>query len=287
MRLLAPLVIATLLLPSVQGDAQGGGCGGADSWISGGSCSSRNTGSSIQISGERDRSSLVRERGSHEPSTQPPSRKLTPRPVEDPDVVYPGGLSSEEWFERCPYDSLCRGTVPEPEEADEDEPAGVDIRTATIEDVAEYAPSVPDVIAEPGGMGVVGMPTNFVLDIGPQEVAGEIFDVPVTVRFTPVSYLFHYGDGATQESSSPGTSWTDLAAAQFTATPTSHAYSSPGEFDAYVDVRYTAAASAGTGWFPVPGTLTLPTDVTTVRIVEVETALVERTCTEDPDGPGC
>lgn len=264
--------------------ASASSCGGESVWTS---CEVVNRDSSVSI-GAVDTQPGDRADPKLPANNTPRNTRHAPSvPVEDPAVVYPGGLSSEEWFERCPYDSLCRGTVPEPEEADEDEPAGVDIRTATIEDVAEYAPSVPDVVAEPGGMGVVGMPTNFVLDIGPQEVAGEIFDVPVTVRFTPVSYLFHYGDGATQESSSPGTSWTDLAAAQFTATPTSHAYSSPGEFDAYVDVRYTAAASAGTGWFPVPGTLTLPTDVTTVRIVEVETALVERTCTEDPEGPGC
>lgn len=218
----------------------------------------------------------------------------SPDSKQDAEKLYPGGLTRDEWFERCPYDSKCRGVIPlsddnpsSDEESTETEPAPPDVTTATIADVAAFAPAAPGLVGEPGDVGVVGMPTNFVSDASAHSVAGEIFDVPVTVRFTPVSYVFHYGDGATRETRSPGRTWAALGAPQFTATETSHSYRTAGTYDARVLVRYAAAANAGFGWFPVAGLLELSTDSTTVRVVEVQTALVERSCVEDPGGPGC
>jgi hypothetical protein len=49
-------------------------------------------------------------------------------------------------------------------------------------------------------VGIVGMPMNFVATAGVHEQAGTLFDLPVTVRFTPTSYRFIYGDGTSRDS---------------------------------------------------------------------------------------
>ncbi|MFJ6679629.1 hypothetical protein ACIQLK_10985 [Microbacterium sp. NPDC091382] len=225
---------------------------------------------------------------------------MAPTPPPNPDAVYPGGRTRDEWLAECAFDQACAGTVVAPggaplpgtEQADVQPvdpaaPAAPDPTTATIQDVADFAPAPPAIVGEPDGIGVVGMPTNFVVGAEEHVVQGQIFDVPVTVRFTPVSYVFSYGDGAVRETRSPGESWDDLSAPQFTATATSHAYGAPGEYEAGATIRYAAEADAGGGWFPIAGLLELDTPTTVIRIVDVETALVERTCDEDPGGPGC
>ncbi|WP_076708331.1 hypothetical protein [Microbacterium oleivorans] len=221
--------------------------------------------------------------------------------MRDPDAFYPGNRTRDEWLAECAFDPSCAGAVivpggaplPGTEAADQQPtepappPAVPDPTTATIDDVAEFAPDPPRVVGEPDGVGVVGMPTNFVVDAIEHTATGDIFDIPVTVRFTPVSYVFDYGDGTRQETTTPGTSWEDLDAPQFTVTDTSHSYGEPGEYEVGVTIRYAAEADAGGGWFPIAGLLELATPTTVVRIVDVDTALVERTCTEDPRGPGC
>lgn len=54
-----------------------------------------------------------------------------------------------------------------------------------------------------------------------------------------------------------------------------------------VTVQYAAAVDFGTGWRPVPGYVSATTSGYDVRVVEVKTALVDRTCLENPTGPGC
>ncbi|MDJ1115179.1 hypothetical protein [Microbacterium dauci] len=204
-----------------------------------------------------------------------------PEPIR---VLYPGGVTSDLHETDCAYEWFCDRFALIPTDP---ESTGPDVTTATIDDVAAYAPTPTGLQGEPGGMGVVGMPTNFVVDVQTHSVDGEIFDVPVTVRFTPVGYTFHFGDGTSRETTTAGTSWDELGAPQFTATDTSHAYAEAGTYAASVDVEYAAEGDAGFGWFPVAGTLERSTPDTTIRIVEVETALVERTCVEDPAGAGC
>jgi hypothetical protein len=54
-----------------------------------------------------------------------------------------------------------------------------------------------------------------------------------------------------------------------------------------VTVEYAASVDFGTGWRPVPGVVRAEAGGYGVRVVEVRTALVDRTCAEDPTGPGC
>jgi len=298
--LLDVLVAATIALTSVAGVAQEN-CG-YQNWTS--NCQTANNGSSVSIGATRESASApaVPDRGSNSGGGGGGGGSVNvPPPPPDPDAYYPGARTRDEWLAQCAFDQACADAVVAPggaplpgtEQADQQPadpapaPAAPDPTTATIEDVAQFAPQPPRVIGEPDGVGVVGMPTNFVVDAAEHTVTGRIFDVPVTVRFTPVSYAFDYGDGSTRETTSPGTSWDDLDVPQFTATDTSHSYGAAGEYEASVTIRYAAEADAGGGWFPIAGLLELNTPTTVIRVVEVDTALVERTCDEDPSGPGC
>lgn len=292
-------MLATLVLAA----AVSSGCGIFGSALPD-HCSVQNDGSSVSIGATQGQTTIREQpnRGSDGGGGNGGGYTLpAPPPPRDPNAFYPGGRTRDEWLAECAFDQSCAGAVVAPggaplpgtEQADQQpgEPApeapAPDPTTATIDDVAEFAPQTPPLVGEPNGIGVVGMPTNFVVDAAEHTVDGEIFDVPVTVRFTPVSYLFDYGDGTTRETTSPGRTWEDLDAPQFTATDTSHSYSATGEYQAQVTIRYAAEADAGAGWFPIAGILELTTPPTVLRVVDVDTALVQRTCEEDPDGPGC
>jgi hypothetical protein len=157
----------------------------------------------------------------------------------------------------------------------------------TISDLASFAPSASSFTVEPSGVGIVGMPANFVAPAQTHTATGEVLDVDVAVRFAPASFLFVYGDGASRETVTGGRSWADLGQAQFTSTETSHAYAARGTYTAHVVIRYAAAVDFGTGWRSVPGALEVTSAGTAVDVHEVRTALVEQTCVENPAGPGC
>ncbi|MEI3866499.1 hypothetical protein V6S02_05295 [Microbacterium sp. CCNWLW134] len=157
----------------------------------------------------------------------------------------------------------------------------------TIEDLASFRPAVPLLGGEPSGFGVVGMPTNVYASASAQEIPGEILGWDVVVRFEPAAYVFSYGDGTTVRSSSGGSSWSALGQPQFTPTATSHVYAERGVYPVAVTVEYTAAVTFGSTWRPVPGVVTSSAGGYEVDVREVRTALVDRTCREDPAGPGC
>ena len=108
------------------------------------------------------------------------------------------------------------------------------------------------------------------------------------MRFVPAGYVFDYGDGSTSVSGAGGASWQRLGQAQFTPTATSHVYGARGTYPVSVTVQYAASVDFGSGtWRPVAGYVTATTGGYGVRVVEVRTALVDRTCLENPRGPGC
>lgn len=162
------------------------------------------------------------------------------------------------------------------------------IPTVYARDVQSFAPAGPAFASEPDGAGVVGMPANFVASASAHSASGTLFGRPVTVRFTPSAFVFDYGDGTTGRSASGGASWTDLGQPQFTPTATSHAYGERGTYTVSVTVEYTAEVDFGIGrWLPVQGVVTATSGGYPVEIFEVRTALVDKTCAENPSGPGC
>lgn len=157
----------------------------------------------------------------------------------------------------------------------------------TITDLARFAPGPVAATSEPAGVGVAGMPTNFVAPAAVHTRTGSVLDLPATVRFTPVGFDFVYGDGATTTTTTGGQSWASLHQAQFTPTTTSHTYRERGTFTAQVTVRYTADVDLGNGWFPVAGELAIPGSTQSIRGYEATTALVAHTCTAASPAPGC
>ena len=157
----------------------------------------------------------------------------------------------------------------------------------TITDVAAFAPSPSPMSVEPGNAGVAGMPTNFVSSGAVHTQSGDLFGRPVSVRFHPIGYDFDYGDGTTRSTTDGGSTWAALGQASFTATATSHAYRDRGTYTARVSVRYTAEVDIGNGWFPVSGVLAIDGPTQQIRIYEAHSALVDRTCIEQPGAPGC
>nr|WP_201469988.1 hypothetical protein [Microbacterium hydrocarbonoxydans] len=181
-------------------------------------------------------------------------------------------------------------TLTAPSEAPPDAPADASAPatpTITLTDLARFAPAPADASAEPGNIGIAGLPANFTTAADVHTRSGEILGMPLAVRFTPTSYLFDYGDGAVVTLAVPGRTWEELGQQQFTPTPTSHVYRERGEYTAHVDVGYAVEIDLGSGWIPVSGQITTAGAPQTIRILEAHTALVAHTCTEDPGGVGC
>ena len=157
----------------------------------------------------------------------------------------------------------------------------------TLADVARFAPASVAIVDEPDGVGIVGMPVNFVTAPVVHEQSGTLFSVPIAVRFTPVAVVYVHGDGTQRTATSGGATWAALGLPQFSATDTSHAYASRGTYTARADVRYAAEYNLGAGWLPIDGLLGVPTAPIDIQILEARTALVDKTCVENPGGPGC
>lgn len=255
MQAVTALLTSTVLVTVLASSATDSGCADGLGWS--GHCSISNTGSTVEVGATRPGGS----EGSHG----------------SPDGSRGDGGSSGGTASPPPActDNLCRGNY------------SVAVLRPTLADVASFAPASAPLVDEPDGVGIVGMPVNFVVSAGAHEQAGVLFDLPVTVRFTPTSHVFIHGDGTVRETVTGGRTWAQLGRAQFSATDTSHAYSTRGTYTATATVRYAAQVDFGGGWTDVPGLLQIPAGATTLQIVEVRTALVDRTCGENPTGPGC
>jgi len=266
--LIAAVVLASLSFGLATASAPTGAqCG--TGWA--GPCpEAESTGAEIVVTGERPGGSLPDDwpsRSGDDDSSTPPDAE--PQPPAPP-----------------PVDD-CRPTDPTSCVVQPDTPVAPGIPQPTLADVARFAPASVPLVDEPDGVGVVGMPMNFVVDARAHEATGTLFDLPVSVRFTPASVLFVHGDGTSRVADSGGASWAALGLAQFSATPTSHAYAARGTYTASAVIRYGAEVDFGAGWRPVPGLLEIPATASDVQIFEVRTALVDKTCLENPGGPGC
>lgn len=163
-------------------------------------------------------------------------------------------------------------------------------RIPTLTDIASFRPTAPTLAMEPKKFGIVGRPTNFIVTAPAQTLTGTLFDEPVTVRFAPALYRFDYGDGTTQTTSAPGSSWkAGRGKPMFAPTATSHTYRRKALVIARVTVAYTAQVSfAGSAdWYDIDGYVTADAPGRRFQLYIARTLLVEHTCDEDPRGPGC
>jgi len=248
------VTIATLgLVPAATN------CGMESAWTH---CDVSNSGTQVDVSAGYNRPGATRPGGGGSDAITPPARPA------QPDAV--------------PAEPSC---------ADEDLRCGLVVVAPpdlTLADLVSFRPAAPTLTGEPAGFGVVGMPTNVVAAASEQRIPGTVLGWDVTVRFVPAEFVFEYGDGSSATAATGGASWERLGQAQFSPTATSHVYRDRGTFPVAVTVRYAPSVDFGSGlWRPVPGFVSATSGGYDVRVVEVRTALVDRTCQEDPTGPGC
>ena len=252
-----------LFLTLVHGGAAlSNGCSAETSWM--GCPSISNDGSTVEIAATQPGESRPGDAGSSGGSADEESGPAVPAPP--------------------PVDD-CRPTDPTSCAVTPTAPEDPTIRP-TLADVARFAPASVAIVDEPDGVGIVGMPVNFVTAPVVHEQSGTLFSVPIAVRFTPVEVVYLHGDGTQRTATSGGATWAALGLPQFSATDTSHAYASRGTYTAQADVRYAAEYNLGAGWLPIDGLLGVPTAPIDIQILEARTALVERTCVKNPRGPG-
>ncbi len=165
-------------------------------------------------------------------------------------------------------------------------PATAELRPITMADLAQFRPIVGELVVEPHGWGVVGTPTNFYATAETHTMAGELFDMPIEVRWAPSSYVFDYGDGTTESSEASGTAWRGTEES-WTETATSHVYAERSDVTASLTVVFTAEVDAGGGWFAVPGTLPVAAPSVGVKVFEVDTVLTNGDCMVNPSAAGC
>lgn len=167
-------------------------------------------------------------------------------------------------------------------------PGGKGNPAITINDLRHF-PAFPGTDhMEPNGWMVVGLNTNFYSVVGTELVNGTLLGNPATVRFTPESWHWTYGDGTSSTRTTAGRTWAAQRIPDFDATPTSHVYSRPGTY--YIDLDITFRAEyryAGGPWIPVVGTVTLPANRLKATAGSAKTVLVNRDCAQNPTGPGC
>lgn len=274
--MLIALLLSGVLVTGPFGVQASTGCSVSSLASSG--CGVTNDGTSLTVSGTRQSTSI----GS-------PSAPSANRPTRD-STAPPSGPSEESIrLARCLDEGGTTRCVrrDQPGTPPPDAPIVPAPRPITIADLAQFTPASIAATSEPSNVGIAGMPTNFVASADVQTRTGALFGAPVTVRFTPVAYVYTYGDGASSTLTTPGRTWSSLGQAQFSPTPTSHVYERRGTYTAEVDVRYAAEVDVGAGWVPVAGELTSDGIDQQIRIFEARTALVARTCIESPGAPGC
>lgn len=258
-------VLVAVVAPAGTIMSAPGACSEAD-YVTGVCRQATNSGTQVDITASRDYAGA---------NTRPNS---SPDPSHVPEIIYAPDTGR-------PCDTPTEVCLGQPAPADPVDTAG--FPAVTLADLVSFRPVTPRLAGEPAGFGVVRMPTNFVAAASPQDISGMLLGYPVTVRFTPVAYVFSYGDGQTQRTQTGGVAWAASGSPQFTPTATSHIYEKRGTYTSGVAVEYSAAVDFGAGWRPVDGVVTARTGDYPVQVVEVRTALVEHTCAEDPHGPGC
>lgn len=157
-----------------------------------------------------------------------------------------------------------------------------------VSDLVNFRSTAPAQVMEPSGWAVTGLPINFYAVASANVKSGMLLGYPADVRFTPVSYHWDYGDGTATTLRSGGASWAARGLAEFSATPTSHVFTSRGVIAVTLSVEYAAEYRfASQTWRSVQGTLALSADPLIAVAGDAKTVLVGQDCSRNPTGPGC
>ena len=130
-------------------------------------------------------------------------------------------------------------------------------------------PSSPLVVQPPGGRTLVNFETNFsTTNTAASSQTVVLLGQQVEIEATPTSWVWHFGDGASDTSQTPGALYPDLEI--------THTYLDADRAVApSVDTVYTGRYRINGGpWQQIPETLTVPGDAVELAIVEAEPVLV-------------
>ena len=130
-------------------------------------------------------------------------------------------------------------------------------------------PEAEMVIQPPDGRTLVNLETNFLTTTTePTTQSVQLLGHAVEIEATPVSYLWHFGDGSTQEGSDPGAEYPDLRI--------THVYAEAGvTVSPSVDVTYQGRYRVDGGdWVPIPDTLTVAGTPVALQVLSATPHLV-------------
>lgn len=171
-----------------------------------------------------------------------------------------------------------------------DRPGYTVTKPVTLSDLARFRPDPGTDHMQPNGWTVVGLDTNFFARAVQQVKSGTLLGRPASVRFTPASYSWTYGDGSSRTTGTPGATWQALGLGEFDATATSHVYRSPGSYHIDLTIGYSPEYRYGGAgeWVPVAGLVWVPANrLVAVAAAGAKTVLAEEECTVNAAGPGC
>lgn len=145
-----------------------------------------------------------------------------------------------------------------------------------LSDVASFVPVAPGVVVQPGWWSLPRVPTNIYSPAGRTTQAGELLGWPIEVRFTPVAFVWSYGDGVTRRVLVAGGSW---GGAQFSSTATSHTYRSPGLYRVGLVVEHSVEYRfPGDVFVSLPGLVSTRGGAIDVRVLTVSPVLAHTGC---------
>jgi hypothetical protein len=124
---------------------------------------------------------------------------------------------------------------------------------------------------QPGsGRTLVNVATNFYASSDPQTFHVTLLGTPVTVRATPQSWSWTYGDGERRVFTEPGGPYPNL--------DTAHTFLQPGDYTVSLTTTWTGTYSVAGGPFvPVDGTAAVTSPTATVTAVATRAELVADT----------
>jgi hypothetical protein len=114
---------------------------------------------------------------------------------------------------------------------------------------------------------LINIPTNLYTSGTPSLLTTTVLGQRVTVRATPRTFHWQYGDGEEVTTSQPGRPYPDM--------PTAHTYTTPGAHTVRLTTTFTGEYTVGGGpWQPVRGTATLASPPFTITADESRAVLV-------------
>ena len=117
------------------------------------------------------------------------------------------------------------------------------------------------------GRTLVNVPTNVYLDAITRTQQLNLLGQNVTVRATPTTYTWNFGDGAKLRTSDPGHAYPDLR--------TTHTYTAPATTIITLTTTYRGDYSINGGpWIPIDGTVDIPTAPVPLTVIATHNELV-------------